>query len=99
MIVGVRREREVRQDRTQMQHGGQLDPQLTRRMNRDAQLKSLAHRGSLHAGAHAAPKGGVEQDHIHSRVEDVGGELLEVDHDGVGGEGNAHHLAGAAHPV
>jgi hypothetical protein len=30
---------------------------------------------------------------------DVGGELLEVDHHGVGREGNVHHPAKTAHPV
>ncbi len=82
-----------------MQHGGELNAQLARRMDGDAELKRLADAGGLDAGANAAPEGGVEQNHIDGGIENIGGQLLEVDHHRVGGQRNADHLAHAAHAV
>src|ERR1035441_1821526 len=65
----------------------------------DAELEGLADCGGFHTGADAAPECGVEQNHVDGGIEDIGGELLEVDHHGVGGERYAHHFAGAAHTV
>src|SRR5215210_44131 len=99
MVVGVGREGEVRYDRPQVQHGGQLDPEFSRGMDGYAQLERLTDRGGLHAGSDAAPEGGIEQDDIHGGGEDVDGQLLEVDDYGVGGEGYVHGLPHAPHTV
>src|SRR5215212_10654997 len=81
------------------QHGGQLDPEFSRGTDGHAQLGRLADRGGLHAGSDATPEGGIEQDDIHGGGEDVDGQLLEVDDDGVGGEGYVHGLPHAPHTV
>ncbi len=68
-------------------------------MYRNAELEGLADARRLHAGADAAPEGGVEQDHVHGGIEDIGGELLEIHHDGIGGERHGRVLAHPPHAV
>src|SRR5207247_2378837 len=76
VVVGVGGEGQVGQHGAEMQHGGELDAELAGGMHGDAELEGLADAGSLDAGPHAAPKGGVEQDDVDRRIEDVGGQLL-----------------------
>src|ERR1035438_3619197 len=82
-----------------MEHGGQLNTELAGGVYGDAELEGLADSGGFHTGADAAPECGVEQNHVDGGREDIGGELLEIDHHGVGGERYAHLFAGAAHAV
>src|ERR1051326_6634915 len=99
VIVSVRSEGEVRQDGTEMQHGGQLNSEFAGGVDCNAELKRFANGGSFHAGSNAAPERSVEQNDIDGGVERVGGELLEVDDDGVCGQGNPDHLARSTHAV
>ena len=69
-----------------MQHNRELDAELSGGMDGHAELKRLAHPCGLDARANAAPEGGVQQNHIEGSMMNVGGELLEVDDCGIGGE-------------
>src|ERR1039457_6120445 len=97
MVVGVGGEREVGDDGSQVQHGGQLNAEFAGGVDGDTELEGLADGGGFHAGAYAAPECGVEQNHVDRGIEDIGGELFEVDHHGIGGQRHAHLFAGAAH--
>src|ERR1022692_4251422 len=99
VVVGIGGEGEIRDDGAEMEHGGQLNAEFAGGVYGDAELEGLADGGGFHAGADAAPECGVEQNHVDGGREDIGGELLEVDHHGIGGERYAHHFAGAAHTV
>ena len=76
-----------------------LNSQLSGRVDGDAELKGFADGSGFDAGADASPESGVEEDDVDGGVEHVGGELLEIYDDGIGGEGDASHFAGAAHAV
>src|SRR6185369_3014626 len=64
VVVRVGSEREVRNDCSEMKHGSELNAQLTRRVDRDTQLKRVAHAGRFHAGANAAPERCVEKNDV-----------------------------------
>ena len=82
-----------------MQHGGELNTQLPRRMDGDAGLHGLAHRSCLYARAETAPEGGVEENDIDCRIAHVRRQLLEVNHHRVGGEPDWHSCAHLPHTV
>ena len=59
--------------------------------------EGLAHARGLDARADAAPEGRVEQDHVDRAGGGIGGQLLEVDDDGVGGERHLREVAQRLH--
>ena len=66
-------------------------------MDGDAKLEGVADARGFHARTYPAPERRVEQDHVDGAVQHVGGELLEIDDDGVRGERQAQLLAGMPH--
>src|SRR5262245_20490024 len=66
-------------------------------MHGHSELKRLADSRRFDARTDAAPEGRVEQNYVYRRVERVGGELLEVDDDRVGGQRHSDFLAHALH--
>ncbi len=86
VVMRVGRVGQVGQHGAEMQHGRELDAELAGGMDGHAELKRLAHPCRLDARANPAPEGGVQQNHIEGWMMNVGGELLEVDDCGVGGE-------------
>src|SRR5690554_2359712 len=68
-------------------------------MHSHAELKGLADRGGAHTLTDATPEGRVEEDHVDGRVEDVGAELLEIDHDGVRGQRHPHLVTNTTEAV
>src|SRR5581483_4982601 len=99
MIVRVRGETQVRNDGAQVQHGRELNPQLSRGMHRDADLESLANTSRLDAWFDAAPERGVEENHVDGGIQNVRRQLFEVHDDRVRSEWNPNHLTGAAHAI
>src|SRR5690625_2445675 len=97
VVVRVGGEDQVGQYGTQVQHGGQLDAQFTGGVHGDAKAEGLADVACFYAASDAAPEGGVQQDHVHRRVEHVGGQLLGARHHGVGGQRDAGVLPNPAH--
>jgi len=86
VVMRVGRVGQVGQHGAEMQHGRELDAELSGGMDGHAELEGLAYACCLDARADAAPEGGVQKDDIEGSVMDVGAELLEVDHRSVGGE-------------
>src|SRR6266404_2670221 len=68
-------------------------------MYRHAQLKGFAHGGGLDALSDATPEGGVEQNHVNSRIEYVCCELFEINNDGIRCKRHPNLLACATHAV
>ena len=94
----VGREGKVRDDGSEVEHRRELDAQLARRVDGDAELEGLADARRLHAGADAAPEGRVEKNHVNGRVEHVSRQLFEVDDHRVRRQRHPHLPAHAAHP-
>ncbi len=99
VVVGVRGKLHRRQGGAEMEHGRELDAQLPGRMDADAQLERLAHARGLQSRPDAAPERRVEQDDVDGMIADVGRQLLEVRHDGVGRDRQVHELPDAAQAV
>src|SRR5699024_8973 len=97
VVVRVGGEDQVGQYGTQVQHRGQLDTELTGGVHGDAKTEGVADIARFDAAADAAPEGGVQQDHVHRRVEHVAGQLLGTGHHGVGGQRDAGVLPDPAH--
>src|SRR5665213_518156 len=68
-------------------------------MDGHAHLKRLAHAGGFHACTYAAPESSIEQNHVDSAIQYIGGELLEIHHHRIRRKRNANHVASSAHAV
>jgi len=82
MRIGI--EREIRNHRSQVQHGCELNSEFAGRVHCHAELERLTDARGLDAGADSAPKSRVQQDDVYCRIQRVCGELLEVDDHGIG---------------
>src|SRR4051794_7692309 len=99
VIVCIGSEGQVRDHRTQMQHGGKLYPQFARRVDGYSDLKGFADSGGFHALADTAPESGVQKNYIYGGIQNVCGKLLEVDHNSIRCKWDPDHLARSAHPI
>src|SRR5208337_3955163 len=76
-----------------------LDSKLARGVNADTELKSLANGRGLDAGTKASPESCIQKNDVHGWLEDVGGQLLEIDHHGIGRQRHPEFLAHPSHSV
>src|SRR6185436_11566296 len=99
MIMSVGRERQIRNDRAEMEHRRELNSELTGRMHSHAELKRFTNGSGFHARANAAPERCIEQHDINSSIQNIRCELFEVYDDGVGCEWYTDFLTHTAHSV
>src|SRR6185503_12570487 len=68
-------------------------------MHRHAELKRFTNPGRFHTRPNAAPERRIQQHHIDCRIQNIRGELLEVNHDGVCREWHANLLTHTPHSI
>src|SRR5215510_11056492 len=67
-------------------------------MNGHSKLKGFTNTRSFDTGTNASPESRVEQNHIHSGVQHIGGELFKIHNHSVCRERHAYLFSHSSHP-